>query len=55
MMGLACGEYVEIIINGQRIRVVCGEPESAHTREAAKADVGMDHDFIPATWDTDAT
>lgn len=33
--------------------IVCGEKESAHTHEAAKLDVGMDHDFVPATWDED--
>lgn len=27
--------------------IVCGEPESAHTKEAARMDVGMDHKFEP--------
>jgi hypothetical protein len=31
--------------------VVCGEPRSAHTPEAARGDVGLDHDFIAGTWD----
>jgi hypothetical protein len=31
--------------------IVCGEPESAHSLEAAQCDIGMDHQFIPATWD----
>jgi hypothetical protein len=26
---------------------VCGKPQSAHTAEAARGDVGMDHDFQP--------
>ena len=26
--------------------IVCGEPQAAHTLEAAKTDVGMDHDFV---------
>lgn len=31
--------------------IMCGEPLSAHTPEAAKGDVGMDHDFVPGTFD----
>lgn len=30
--------------------IVCGEPESAHTPEAARGDVGMDHNFVRGTW-----
>lgn len=26
--------------------IVCGQPEKAHTKAAAKGDVGMDHDFV---------
>lgn len=26
--------------------IVCGQPQSAHTPEAARGDVGMDHDFV---------
>jgi hypothetical protein len=46
---LACAEFV--VVNG--IKVVCGEAESKHTPEAARADVGMDHRFVPATWDAE--
>jgi len=46
---LACAEFV--IVNG--VKVICGEPQSKHTPEAAKGDVGMDHDFVPATWDAE--
>lgn len=46
----ACAEFV--IINGQKL--VCGEPKSAHTPEAARTDVGMDHEFIPATFDVES-
>lgn len=31
--------------------IACGEPQSAHTPEAAKGDVGLDHDFIAGTFD----
>lgn len=31
--------------------IVCGEPQRAHTPEAARGDVGLDHDFIPGTFD----
>lgn len=34
--------------------IICGEPESAHTREAAKCDVGMDHNFVSSTWDAES-
>lgn len=47
----ACAEFV--IVNG--VKVVCGEPESAHTPEAARMDVGMDHKFVPATWDAEGS
>lgn len=33
--------------------IVCGEPKSAHTNEAAKGDVGMDHEFVKGTWDAE--
>lgn len=46
----ACAEFV--IVNG--VKLVCGEAESAHTPEAARMDVGMDHKFVPATWDAEA-
>lgn len=45
----ACTEFV--MVNG--VKVVCGEPESKHTPEAARTDVGMDHNFVPATWDAE--
>lgn len=45
----ACAEFV--MING--VKLVCGEAESAHTLEAARGDVGMDHHFTPASWDAD--
>lgn len=31
--------------------IVCGEPASAHTLEAARGDVGLDHAFIAGTFD----
>jgi hypothetical protein len=31
--------------------IVCGELQSTHTPEAARADVALDHDFIAGTWD----
>ena len=49
----ACAERVDIKCGGANVAVVCGEPESAHTPEAARLDVGMDHDFIPATFDAE--
>lgn len=44
----ACAEYVIV-----GVKVICGEPKSAHTPENARGDVGMDHDFIPASWDAE--
>src|SRR6266700_3155024 len=35
--------------------IVCGEPLSAHTHEAARGDVGMDHDYVAGTWDAEGT
>lgn len=32
--------------------ILCNEPESAHTPEAARADVGMDHKFQPSKYAT---
>jgi hypothetical protein len=33
--------------------IMCGEPKSAHTPEAARGDVSMDHNFKPATFNND--
>lgn len=33
--------------------IVCGEPESAHTHEAARGDVGMDHAYVSGTWNAE--
>ena len=44
-----CAEFV--VVNG--VKVICGEEESKHTPEMAKLDVGMDHKFVPATWDAE--
>lgn len=33
--------------------IICGEPESAHTPEAARGDVGMDHEFVRGSWDAE--
>jgi hypothetical protein len=33
--------------------IVCGEPQRTHTQEAARGDVGLDHNFIAGTWDVD--
>src|SRR4051812_9773737 len=35
--------------------IMCGEPKSAHTAEAARGDVAMDHNFTPATFDATNT
>jgi len=43
---VGCGDVV--MVNGQRI--VCGEAQRLHTAEAARGDVGMDHNFVPATF-----
>jgi hypothetical protein len=37
-----CAEFV--IVNGKKL--VCGELLCAHTPDAARMDVGMDHDFV---------
>lgn len=44
---VACCENA--VVNG--VRLACGEPKSAHTPEAARGDVGLDHDFIGGTFD----
>jgi hypothetical protein len=44
-----CGEALPA--NNSHPRLVCGERKSAHTPEAAKGDVGMDHAFVQATFD----
>lgn len=33
--------------------IVCGEPEAAHTKEAARGDVGLNHNYVKGTWDAE--
>jgi hypothetical protein len=44
-----CGETLPG--NASHPTLICGERKSDHTPEAAKADVGMDHVFVKATFD----
>jgi hypothetical protein len=48
---VACAETVTVKSGDSVVNLVCGEPKSAHTPEAAKGDVGMDHAFVPGTFD----
>lgn len=41
----------ELACDSREAGLVCGAPKSAHTLEAARGDVGMDHDFIAGTFD----
>jgi hypothetical protein len=50
----ACAEKTRANFGAGFVDIICGEPESKHTPENARADVGLDHKFIPATWDTEA-
>jgi len=50
---LACAERCTVWCGGQEVNVVCGEPEFAHTPEAAKGDVAMDHDYVKGSWDAE--
>lgn len=44
-----CGET--LLGNDTHPTLTCGERKSKHTPEAARGDVGMDHQFVPATFD----
>jgi hypothetical protein len=44
-----CGETLRG--NDSHPTLICGERKSRHTPEAARADVGMDHAFVAATFD----
>lgn len=39
---------IEIACSNNEANILCGEPQGCHTPEAAKGDVGMDHNFKPA-------
>lgn len=45
--------FVQAACASAEAGIVCGEPESAHTKEAARSDIGMDHDFVRGSWDAE--
>jgi hypothetical protein len=45
--------FIQVACASEEAGIVCGEPESAHTKEAARGDVGMDHAYVRGTWDAE--